>query len=341
MSEPIFDTFAVERLIQGFTPPALPQRRPDRATIDAADRNARQWTSHVTGTLKPGSDVHRREMCRMFRETFNPYRPSVLDWPNLEPDALERIVSLPIWDIAMQTEGGARLRMAAYAATVNEPDIREALALNAWEESRHKEVLSRMVTTYGISLATEAPYVYPKDTEWAYLVTGYSECIDSFFAFGLFEVARRSGLFPPELIEHAFKERRRFLARHRNGLRLENSACEHDPVRRFASQDDGDVERGRDNAEVLPLRQGPRQLRGRGAAVENDRAAVRHKPRRLAADFPTYDLDHQAFQMELLRGAVYEYAGVGQDEYEGFMDAESKGKYFLANIKDRYACVKL
>jgi hypothetical protein len=201
MSEPIFDTFAVERLIQGFTPPALPQRRPDRATIDAADRNARQWTSNVTGTLKPGSDVHRREMCRMFRETFNPYRPSVLDWPNLEPDALERIVSLPIWDIAVQTEGRARLRMAAYAATVNEPDIREALALNAWEESRHKEVLSRMVSAYGISLASEPPCVYPKDTEWAYLVTGYSECIDSFFAFGLFKVAHRSGLFPPELID--------------------------------------------------------------------------------------------------------------------------------------------
>jgi hypothetical protein len=91
--------------------------------------------------------------------------------------------------------------MAAYAATINEPDIREALALNAWEKSRLKEVLSGMVTAYGISLASEAPYVYPKDTEWAYLVTGYSECIDSFFAFGLFEVAHRSGLFPPELID--------------------------------------------------------------------------------------------------------------------------------------------
>ncbi|WP_425435465.1 ferritin-like domain-containing protein [Paraburkholderia ribeironis] len=149
----------------------------------------------------PGSDAHRREMCRMFRETFNPYRPSVLEWPSLEPDALERIVSLPIWDIAVQTEGRARLNMAAYAATVNEPDVREALALNAWEESRHKEVLARMVAAYGIPLASEAPYPYPQDTEWAYLVTGYSECIDSFFAFGLFEVAQRSGLFPPELID--------------------------------------------------------------------------------------------------------------------------------------------
>lgn len=199
------DGFDIESLVPGFRPPqqgAAPDcAHPDDAALAAADRDMRHWTSGVPGPLEPGTDAHRRETCRMFRDTFNPYRPAVLAWPDLEPDALARIVALPIWDIAVQTEGKARLRMAAYAGTVPEPDMRAALALNAWEENRHKEVLARMVAAYGIRLAPETPYARPRDTEWAYLVTGYSECIDSFFAFGLFEVARRSGLFPDELVD--------------------------------------------------------------------------------------------------------------------------------------------
>jgi hypothetical protein len=54
---------------------------------------------------------------------------------------------------------------------------------------------------YGIELAPEAEYVTPKDPEWAFMVTGFSECLDSFFAFGLFDAAQRTGFFPQSLVD--------------------------------------------------------------------------------------------------------------------------------------------
>src|SRR5205085_3703909 len=114
---------------------------------------------------------------------------------------LERLTSLPIWDIAVQTEGKAGLRVRTYGEQISDALLAKAVALNAFEESRHKRVLANLVEAYGITLAPEPEYAKPRDPEWAFLVTGYSECIDSFFAFGLFELARRSGYFPPELVE--------------------------------------------------------------------------------------------------------------------------------------------
>ena len=174
---------------------------PNAEAVELADFRARHWRSPVTGPLKPGSDAHKRAMADMFRDTFNPYRPSVIAWPKLDPATLHKVVSLPIWDIAVQTEGKARLRMAAYAALIDDPDVKDAISRNAWEENRHKEVLAKMVAAYNIPMAPEPPYIEPKDVEWAYLVTGFSECVDSFFAFGMFELAKRSGFFPQELTD--------------------------------------------------------------------------------------------------------------------------------------------
>ncbi len=173
----------------------------DGASVAAADHAARFWTDPAPGRLPPGSPEHRRAAARMFRDTFNPYKPSIIQWPRLEPEARARLISLPIWDIAVQTEGKARLRMLAYAHALTDPDWRAAIELNGWEEGRHKQVLADLVAAYGIALEPEPAYVPPRDPEWAYLVTGFSECVDSFFAFGLFELARRSGYFPPPLVD--------------------------------------------------------------------------------------------------------------------------------------------
>jgi hypothetical protein len=153
------------------------------------------------GPIRFGSDAHKSLFCRTLLDTFNPYKPAVIDWPALDAATRDRLVTLPIWDIAVQTEGRARLNVAAYASAVSDPLLRKAIELNAFEEGRHKHVLSNLVAAYGIALAPEPHYAVQGDPEWAFMVTGYSECIDSFFAFGLFESAKRSGFFPEALVD--------------------------------------------------------------------------------------------------------------------------------------------
>jgi hypothetical protein len=153
------------------------------------------------GPIRYGSDEHKRLFCKTLLDTFNPYKPAVIDWPKLDEETENRITSLPIWDIAVQTENRAGLYVQSYADLVSDPLLKKAVELNGYEEKRHRHVLSNLVEAYGIKLAPEPAYERPKDPEWAFMVTGYSECIDSFFAFGLFDAAKRTGYFPPELVD--------------------------------------------------------------------------------------------------------------------------------------------
>ena len=148
-----------------------------------------------------GSDAHRDLFCRTLLDTHDPYRPALLDWPTLSEETRGRIASLPIWDMAVQTEGRTGLFVKTFGETVSDPLLREAIEMDAFEEARHKVVLADMVTAYGITLEPEPPYVRPRDPEFAFMRSGYSECIDSFFGFGLFKVAEDTGFFPPELID--------------------------------------------------------------------------------------------------------------------------------------------
>lgn len=153
------------------------------------------------GPIAIGSDAHKALFCRMLLSTFNPYRPAVIDWPQLDPKTRQIITSLPIWDMAVQTENRAGLFVASFGETIRDVLLKKAVELNAFEERRHRHVLSNLVQAYGIRLLPEPVLAKPKDPEWAFVRVGFSECIDSFFAFGLFEAARRTGMFPPELVD--------------------------------------------------------------------------------------------------------------------------------------------
>ena len=76
----------------------------------------------------------------------------------------------------------------------------EAIALQGYEEGRHAAIIRLLTERYGIPVDPFEDPKPPKDPTWAFLRTGYGECLDSFFAFGLFAIGRRSEFFPAELI---------------------------------------------------------------------------------------------------------------------------------------------
>ena len=50
-----------------------------------------------------------------------------------------------------------------------------------------------------------------------------------------------------------------------------------------------------------------------------------------------YDQEKRILEIVFNTGRTYQYADVPPEEYEGLLNAESKGRYFLANIRDVYA----
>lgn len=151
--------------------------------------------------IKHGSEAHLRLFCRMLLDTHDPYRPALIQWPTLDEETRRRIVSLPVWDMAVAAEGRTGLYVRLFGETVADPLLKAAVEMDAFEESRHKVVLSDLVAAYDIALAPEPAIRRPRDAEWAFMRAGYSECIDSFFGFGLFKLAKDTGFFPPALID--------------------------------------------------------------------------------------------------------------------------------------------
>jgi hypothetical protein len=62
-------------------------------------------------------------------------------------------------------------------------------------------LLSTLVTRYDVRIAKRPTAQLPVNLERAFVDIGDGECIDSFFAFGLFAVARQPGFFPKPLLD--------------------------------------------------------------------------------------------------------------------------------------------
>lgn len=151
--------------------------------------------------LQPGSDEHKALFCREFIETHDAFKPSDIEWPSLDEETRERLTSLPVWDEAVSTEQETALKVQALASVERDPVLREAIGLQGYEESRHSQMLELLTREYGIAVNKRPEPLPPADPEWAFMRASYGEQFDSFFAFGLFALARDSGFFPPGLVK--------------------------------------------------------------------------------------------------------------------------------------------
>ncbi len=72
--------------------------------------------------------------------------------------------------------------------------------MQGFEEKRHARLLVALTSHYRIKV--DPPPQFKSDTvENDFLSAGFGECFDSFFAFGLFALARESGFFTPDLVD--------------------------------------------------------------------------------------------------------------------------------------------
>jgi hypothetical protein len=152
-------------------------------------------------SLIVGSQEHKELFCQFFLDTHVAFEPATITWPEIDEDSLKRLHSLPVWNEAVATERAATRTIQAWVPFESDALIREAIALQGYEEARHAAIIQGLTTHYGIPVSPPLRLPVPADPEWAFMRLGYSECFDAFFTFALFAIARDSGFFPAGLVE--------------------------------------------------------------------------------------------------------------------------------------------
>src|SRR6516165_12018041 len=151
--------------------------------------------------MKIGSDEHKQRFCRQFMASHCRFDPASLAWPDLDDAALGRLRGIPFWQEVLHTERRAGVIVAAFARTIADPLVREAVTLQGFEEARHADLLRVMIQRYRITAEEHPLEPISPDLHRAFADFGYGECLDSFLGFGVFKIARRSGFLPEPLFE--------------------------------------------------------------------------------------------------------------------------------------------
>ncbi|MEB3310223.1 MAG: ferritin-like domain-containing protein [Snowella sp.] len=151
--------------------------------------------------IQLGSQEHKKRFCQHFLDTHLQYEPETLPWPKLEGIALERMRGIPFWKEALYTERKAGVMVTRFAETVEDPMLREAIALQGREESRHARLIAYLINHYGIEIEEPETAVISDNIEMEFTDFGFEECLDSYFAFGMFEIAHQAQYLPEEVFQ--------------------------------------------------------------------------------------------------------------------------------------------
>jgi len=146
--------------------------------------------------IQVGSDAHRELFCRQFIDSYTDYDPHTLPWPELSAVELERLRGVPFWQEVLHTERRAGAIVQAFAKTIDDPLIREAVDLQGREEARHADLLREMIRRYEIVVTVLPLESNTSDIETAFKDFGFGECMDSFFGFGAFRLAQQAEFLP-------------------------------------------------------------------------------------------------------------------------------------------------
>ena len=175
--------------------------------------------------MKIGSPEHRELFCRAFVETHRRFEPEELPWPQLEGVHLQRMRGFPLWAYARSVEERAGRMVTAFAKTIGDPVIRDAIALQGYEETRHGRLIDHAMRRYGVDAQRLSIEDAPADRE-SFLIFGFGECSDSFIGFGAFAIARQKRFFPQsllEIFEHLLWEEARHIVFFMNWWRYERA----------------------------------------------------------------------------------------------------------------------
>jgi hypothetical protein len=151
--------------------------------------------------MRIGSEAHKERFCRQFIESHQRFDPETLPWPELDEAALTRMRAVPFWQEVLHTERRAGAIVQAFAQTITDPLVREAVDLQGVEEERHAQLLGVMIRRYGLPAEERPLEDIGPDLYTAFADFGYGECIDSFLGFGVFKIARQSEFLPDKLFQ--------------------------------------------------------------------------------------------------------------------------------------------